>query len=260
MIIKSHIRGGYRAAANYLKDAGANEKVRLVEITDPGARDLDEAFRNMWTVGKATRAKKPLHHVSINPHKDERLTAAQVLRICQRLEEKYGYRPGDHQRVIVEHIKDGRQHFHVMWNRVSMRTGRPVWPGHHWNKSKQAAREMEAEFGVKRPSPRRARPRTSASHSGLSRIKMRRGAQPRIFNAAKPLRPILPIRRRSCIARRVPMPRPLRRRRDRQKDKHREPPVLINPQMSREELIAWAWENNRFDILAQFGIYVSFEL
>jgi len=156
MIIKSHIRGGYRAAANYLKQEGENEKVRLVEISDPDAKTIDDAFRNMWMLGKTTRAKKPLHHVSINPMKDERLTDEQVFRICQRLEEKYGYTSGHHQRVIVEHIKDGRQHFHVMWHRVSLGTGQVVWPGHHWKKSKQTAREMEIELGLKRPEARRS--------------------------------------------------------------------------------------------------------
>src|SRR5215469_4212905 len=105
MIIKSHVRGGYRAAANYLKQQGKNESVRLVEISDTSARNLDEAFRNMWMVGRTTRCSKPLHHVSINPHKDERLTDEQVGKICERLEEKFGYRHGDHQRVIIEHIK-----------------------------------------------------------------------------------------------------------------------------------------------------------
>jgi len=157
MIIKSHIRGGYRAAADYLKDQGKNEKMRLVEISDPDAKNLDQAFHNIWTVASSTRAKKPLHHVSINPMKDERLTDKQVLKIVERLEEKYGYKHGDHQRVIVEHIKDGRQHFHVIWNRVSLTTNRPIWPGHHWLKSKQAAREMEKELGLKRPRPRKSR-------------------------------------------------------------------------------------------------------
>ena len=157
MIIKSHIRGGYRAAANYLKQEGGNETVRLVAISDPDAKSIDDAFRNMWMLGSTTRARKPLHHVSINPMKDERLTDAQALLICGRLEEKYGYRHGEHQGVIVEHVKDGRQHFHVMWHRASLDTGRLVWPGHHWNKSKQAARKMEAELGLKRPPPRRKR-------------------------------------------------------------------------------------------------------
>ncbi|MDD5585337.1 MAG: relaxase/mobilization nuclease domain-containing protein [Alphaproteobacteria bacterium] len=155
MIIKSHIRGGYRAAADYLKAFGKNEKIRTVEISDMDAKNLDEAFHKMWEVASNSKVKKPLHHISINPFWDERLTKAQVLKIVERCEEKYGYKHGDHQRVIVEHIKDGRQHFHVIWNRVSMATGRAVWPGHHWNKSKQAAREMEAELGLKRPVPRR---------------------------------------------------------------------------------------------------------
>jgi hypothetical protein len=57
MIIKSHIRGGYRAAADYLKEFGKNEKIRLVEISDPDASNLDEAFHNMWTVASNTRCR-----------------------------------------------------------------------------------------------------------------------------------------------------------------------------------------------------------
>lgn len=155
MIIKSHIRGGYRAAADYLKDIGANETTRLVSISDPDAGNLDEAFQNMWTVACNSKCKKPLHHISINPFKDERLNDEQVLKIVTRAEQKYGYKSGDHQRVIVEHVKDGRQHFHVMWNRVSLKTGKALWPGEHWKKSKQAAREMEKELGLKRPTPKR---------------------------------------------------------------------------------------------------------
>ena len=171
MIIKSHIRGGYRSAADYLKDIGQNEKTRLVEISDPDAKDLHEAFHNMWTVAANSKVKKPLHHISINPFKDERLTDEQVMKIVARCEEKYGYKPCDHQRVIVEHIKDGRQHFHVMWCRVSLKTGKAVWPGHHWKKSKQAAREMEGELGPKRPTPRRVK-RMRAAIVSLGKLRL----------------------------------------------------------------------------------------
>ncbi|MDE1902116.1 MAG: relaxase/mobilization nuclease domain-containing protein [Alphaproteobacteria bacterium] len=157
MIIKSHIRGGYRAAADYLKEVGKNEQIRLVQISDPDARNLDEAFHNMWTVACNSKVKKPLHHISINPFKDERLTDEQVLKIIERAEQKYGYKPNEHQRVIVEHILNGRQHFHVMWNRVSLKTGKAVWPGEHWKKSKQVCREMEKELGLKSPTPRHVR-------------------------------------------------------------------------------------------------------
>jgi hypothetical protein len=156
MIIKSHIRGGFRSAAEYLKEQGQNEKTRLVEMSDPHVKDLDEAFRAMWAVADGTKAKKPLHHISINPMKDERLTDEQVRRICERLEEKYGYRPGEHQRVIVEHVKEGRQHFHVIWNRVSLTTGKPHYPYMHKKQSKIAAREMERELGLKKPVSKRS--------------------------------------------------------------------------------------------------------
>ena len=50
MIIKSSYRGGYRAAATYLRDIGKNERTRLVEISDPDANTLEQAFHNMWTI------------------------------------------------------------------------------------------------------------------------------------------------------------------------------------------------------------------
>lgn len=157
MIIKSHIRGGYRAAADYMKDIGKNEKTCVVELSDPSAKNLDDAFQNMWVIACKSKCKKPLHHISINPMKNERLTDKQVLAIADRCEEVYGYKLFHHQRVIIEHAKNGRQHFHVIWNRVSLTTGKAVWPGLHWKKSKQVAREMEERLGLKRPKPKRAK-------------------------------------------------------------------------------------------------------
>jgi len=155
MIIKSVIRGGYRSAAEYMKEQGKNEETRLVELSDPAAKNLDDAFHNMWVVAGNTKCTKPLHHISINPMPGERLTNAQLMKIVEHCEKIYGYPMFHHQRVIVEHVKDGRQHFHVIWNRVSLVTGRSVWPKKHWNKSKQICREMEKELGLKSPTSRK---------------------------------------------------------------------------------------------------------
>lgn len=267
MIIKSHIRGGYRSAAAYLKAQGENEIIRTVEISDPDAKTLDQAFKNMWEVASNSKAKKPLHHISINPIKDERLTDAQVLKIIERCEQKYGYKPGDHQRVIVEHIKDGRQHFHVMWNRVSLTSGKVVKSGEHWKKSKQAAREMEKELGLKRPTPRRmhktnaASMKTGRASKGVYRSqKLNRPVQ---ANGLKPIRPLcLPS---SCAVPPKSMPQPVARSAP---QKNRKPEQNVpaseklpfrRPEWEAAELIAWAWENKRYDVLAQFGILVDFE-
>lgn len=264
MIIKSHIRAGYRAAADYLKDQGQNELTRLVEISDPDAKDLGEAFHNMWAVASNTRAKKPLHHISINPFKDERLTNEQVLKIVERCEQKYGYKPGDHQRVIVEHIKDGRQHFHVIWCRVNLTTGKAVWPGHHWNKSKQSAREMERELGLKRPLPRRTK-RMLGVLANTGRIRRSSGR----YQMLNPTTADQRIPRHVAILHTRPMSalhptyKPtLKQPRKRRKDENipnSEKMTFRRPEWESMELLAWAWENGRADILAEFGIYVDFE-
>ncbi len=267
MIIKSHIRGGYRSAAAYLKAQGENEYIRTVEISDPDARTLDEAFKNMWEVASNSKAKKPLHHISINPMKDERLTDEQVLKIVERCEQKYGYKPGDHQRVIVEHVKDGRQHFHVMWNRVSLTTGKVVKSGEHWKKSKQAAREMEKELGLKRPTPRRMQRtktlpmRTGKSSKNVYRSqKQNQPIQKNGFNSIRPLRPTSGL-----VVPPKPMPQTVARPAPQKKSKpdHNIPDSekmrFRRPEWETAELIAWAWANNRYDILAQFGIFVDFE-
>lgn len=123
----------------------------------------------MWEVAGCTSCTKPLHHISINPMKGEHLTDKQVLAIVERCEEKYGYKMFHHQRVIVEHVKDGRQHFHVIWNRVSLVSGRAVWPGHHWLKSKEVCREMEKELGLQSPTPRQNRKPRAMTSGGKSR-------------------------------------------------------------------------------------------
>ena len=258
MIIKSHIRGGYRSAADYMKAQGKNEKIRTVEISDTDAADLDEAFQNMWKVASNSRATKPLHHISINPFKDERLTDAQVLKIVERCEKKYGYKPDDHQRVIVEHIRDGRQHFHVIWNRVSLATGRVTKSGEHWKKSKQAAREMEKELGLKRPTPRRVLRMRAAS--------VRIGRTQKIYGRYSGIKPLQPIR----IPRVRPLPpkpmfqavmRMLTRRQHKQDENipDSEKMPVRRSMTEAEELLAWAWENKRFDILALFGIILPLD-
>ena len=215
----------------------------------------------MWSVASNTRCTKPLHHISINPYKDERLTDAQVLKIVERCEQKFGYKPGEHQRVIVEHIKDGRQHFHVMWNRVSLRTGRPVWPGHHWNKSRQAAREMEAELGLKAPVLRTKRSGVGGSRTRHPTVA---GTGPLIavrllFRLAQRILLLSPA---AALSKPVPASRPFRTyRRTSARRMYALRRRVWSPRgMSVEELIAWAWENRRSDILARFGIYVSFGL
>ncbi len=267
MIIKSHIRGGYRSAAAYLKAQGENEKIRTVEISDPDAKTIDQAFQNMWAIASNSKAKKPLHHISINPMKGETLTDEQVLKIVERCEQKYGYKPGDHQRVIVEHIKDGRQHFHVMWNRVSLTTGKVVKSGEHWKKSKQAAREMEQELGLKRPALRRMQkakaPPMKAARSSKGVYRPFQPNRPLQISGFKSKRPLWLVHSYAFPSKSASQttvrPTSQTRQKGRQNIPDSEKMPFRRPEWETAELIAWAWENKRYDILAQFGIYLDLE-
>lgn len=255
-----------------------------MEISDPDAHNLDQAFKAMWEVAAESYAQKPLHHISINPEQGERLTDEQVQFIVQRCESSYGYRGGSHQRVIVEHIKEGRQHFHVMWNRISLETGKAVWPGLHWNKSKQTAREVEMALNLKSPT---AKPQSKAklkrkaavgsTHSttaeahdkaettARSKVKAKAKRRTKAQKYALDL-PTMPKPHPTTSHHRifalvpfndappVPQIRPSKRS-DRKQDENQPAITRIDKlAIERAAHIAWAFRNRLANVLAQYGI------
>ena len=246
---------GYRSTALYMKSQGKNEKTRLVEISDIDAANLEGAFRNMWIIAGLSEARKPLHHISINPFKDERLSDTQLLKIVERCEKKYGYKSGDHQRVIIEHIKNDRQHFHVVWNRVSLKTGHTIQPGDDWKKARYASREMEKELGLKRPVSRRMKRALAAlAKNGRRRKILGRydGLKPSLVPVALPA--LTPKPKTSFH---LAMMRVTGRFYKKGEDvPFSGKPDSRSPEEQSSELLIWAWENRRIDILRQFGLPV----
>ncbi|WP_413783253.1 relaxase/mobilization nuclease domain-containing protein [Asticcacaulis benevestitus] len=56
----------------------------------------------------------------------------------------------DHQRVIVFHRKDGREHCHVVWNRIDADTLLAAHHSHNCRIHEQVARSLERESGLNR--------------------------------------------------------------------------------------------------------------
>ena len=173
MVIKSHVRGGWSAMRDYLNNEGRfasfvnkNEVVRLVGGQNLASQDLTDMFREMWLCKGRYPVKTPVHHCSINPDpKGRNLTEPEVWQIVERLKEKFGYDKGLHQCLIVEHVHKGRQHWHVIFNRVEMNSRKAIWPGNkqhgHWIRSKLTAREMEKDLGLEIGWSRRGRANTT---------------------------------------------------------------------------------------------------
>ena len=183
MIIKGCARGESTGAvdvsptlAAHLLNADSNERVEVIEISGVmAAADLHEALPEMDARLALNGTQYPLYHVHINPHPGDRpLSAEEWMQAVDMLEAKLGFT--GQPRTIVRHIKDGREHTHVVWSRITNH-GKLIPCGNDWIKQQEVAHRLEEKFGLRRthhpalwvegdePRPKR-RPKKSAVYQG----------------------------------------------------------------------------------------------
>jgi hypothetical protein len=93
-----------------------------------------------------------MYQANISPRADEHLTEAQWKEAVDTLEKNLGLE--GHQRVVVEHEKEGRTHRHVMWNRVDVENLHVADMGGNWRIHTTTARQLEIRFDhTPTPSP-----------------------------------------------------------------------------------------------------------
>lgn len=145
MIIKGGARKSGRFFAGHLMKAEDNERVAVVEMKNLWAEDVSEAFREMKSIAKGTRADNYFYTVSMNPRADEHLTPDQWDMAVEKLETNLGLT--DHARFQVEHEKaDGRVHRHIVWSRVDPDTMTVTPAKNDYYIHMQTGRELEREF------------------------------------------------------------------------------------------------------------------
>lgn len=148
MIIKGGARGKGAQLAAHLLRTDTNETVQLLDRQGVVATDVRGAFAEMEAIASGSRATKPLYHVSLSPEAHEVLTSAQWRIAADRLGDALGL--DGRQRVMVFHKKDGREHCHVVWNRVDAETLKAAHHSHNYRTHEEVARALEAEFGLNR--------------------------------------------------------------------------------------------------------------
>ena len=112
MVIKGRARGGSVALAKHLERRDTNEQVTVRELRGVTARDVEGALREMDCMGAGAISKRTLYHAAINTAPTERLTDDQKQRAIERLETELGF--AGQPRIVVEHLKKGREHIHVV--------------------------------------------------------------------------------------------------------------------------------------------------
>ena len=121
-----------------------NERVAVVEMKNLCAEDVPEAFREMKSIAKGTRADNYFYTVSMNPRADEHLTPEQWDIAVGKLEANLGLI--GHARFQVEHEKEGRTHRHIVWSRVNPDRMTVTPAENDYYIHMQTSRELEREF------------------------------------------------------------------------------------------------------------------
>lgn len=148
MIKGKSVAGASRLAA-HLARTDTNERMEVRELRGVAAEELKGALREMEAVASACpNCQRPFYHASINTQAHERMTPEQQEQAFDRLEKELGLT--GQPRVVVAHVKEGREHFHLVWSRIDTDTMRTISDSHNYRKHEIVARELEREFGHER--------------------------------------------------------------------------------------------------------------
>ncbi len=128
-----------------------NEVAELAHLRGAVAQDLHGAFKE-WQVQAETltRCQKYLYSLSINPDPAQGpLTRAQYMDYIHRAEETLGLK--DQPRAVVFHVKQDREHCHVVWSRIDADQQRAVHLAFDRDKLMRVTRGFARDHGLDLP-------------------------------------------------------------------------------------------------------------
>jgi len=96
------------------------------------------------------RTEKPIIHISLNPHPDDKLSDAQLSQIAQEYMDMLGY--GNQPYIVYKHEDIERHHIHIVSLRVD-EEGRKLNDKFEYRRSKEITRKLEEKYGL-RPAER----------------------------------------------------------------------------------------------------------
>jgi hypothetical protein len=114
MILKGSQRANGADLATHLMQALENETVEIAQTYGTVATDLHGAFAEMEATAAGTNAKNYLYSLSINPSAP--LSREQYFEAIVIIEDGLGLT--GQPRAVVFHVKDAREHCHVVWSKI----------------------------------------------------------------------------------------------------------------------------------------------
>ncbi len=104
---------------------------------------LMQVFERYLAVNR--RTEKPVIHISLNPHPDDKLTDDELKEIAREYMEKTGY--GEQPYLVYKHEDINRHHIHIVSIRID-KNGRCLNNAYNFHRSKAITRELEKKYGL----------------------------------------------------------------------------------------------------------------
>ena len=118
-----------------------------------GTVDIGRALNDfLLYMPSQTRVEKPVVHISLNPHPEDRLTDTDLQNIAREYLEKLGF--GEQPYMIYKHEDIDRHHVHIVTVNVD-ENGRRLNCDFLFRRSDRIRRELEEKYGL-RPAERRS--------------------------------------------------------------------------------------------------------
>ena len=119
MILKGNQRGGGQQLAAHLMNEFDNDHVELAEVRGTIAQDLPGSFAEIAALGRSTKIEHKFYYsLSLSPDPAQgRITREQYYDLIARTERSLNL--VGQPRAVVFHVKEGREHGHVVWSRVN---------------------------------------------------------------------------------------------------------------------------------------------
>ena len=156
MVAKISIGNSLYGALTYNGEKINKEKGRLLDTNKiyndgSGSVDIRRAYEDfMRWIPTSSRTERPMMHISLNPHPDDRLSDADFTRLAHDYMQMMGL--GDMPYMIYKHEDIDRHHVHIVALRVGT-DGRCISDRNNFYKNKKVCRELEQRYGL-RPAER----------------------------------------------------------------------------------------------------------
>lgn len=115
---------GFSKAVSYSlqeqKQLQAHERAEVLYMNNVNgtSRDIGRQMRDI--ADDRERVQKPVLHIQINFHPDEKLTKEQATKAVDGVLKEIGISKENHQYIVVQHKDKPHDHYHIVANRVSM--------------------------------------------------------------------------------------------------------------------------------------------